>query len=648
VQTLAPRQPLSSSAYALRAAVADSAASLSGTVSGAQVTGTLSNVTVPGATPWVAASAATQAAASNTGYVANSPTLTAFTLPATPTVGDVVKVTSQGIGGFTVSPNAGQTIATAWIPREQPRYWYSVASSADGSKLVAVVGGLANLGLVNLGLIYTSTDSGFTWTARDSARVWISVASSADGIKLVAVEKNGHIYISTDSGQNWTARDSVRNWISVASSADGTKLVAVDDGGLIYASLDSGVSWSAREQPRNWWSVASSADGTKLVALVWPGQIYTSTDSGLTWFARDNARPWSSVASSADGTKLVAVVSGGYIYTSVDSGVTWTARESVRNWSSVASSADGSKLVAVVPGGQIFTSLDSGVTWTPQDSARSWYSVASSADGNKLVAGVNGGQIYTWNSIISGGQYATVELVYRGSGLWIRANQQGLGNVNVPPPGVVDFGSYARPMINLYGGGTYGIGVQPYTQYYRIDNLAGPGGFAWYMGGSFSGVADDPGGGITLMHLNRSGTLTTLGAVNPPSDRNIKEAFAQVDARSILAKVVDMPITSWAYKADPQVRHIGPMAQDFYAAFDVGTDEKHIATVDEGGVALAAIQGLYKIVQEKDAQLQSQAEEIADLKKQSEKIGELEKQSAHLARLISQLEKANLLTTLSR
>jgi hypothetical protein len=249
-----------------------------------------------------------------------------------------------------------------------------------------------------------------------------------------------------------------------------------------------------------------------------------------------------------------------------------------------------------------------------------------------------------------------VELVFSGSGLWIPVNQQSLGNVNVPPPGVVDFGSYARQMINLYGGGTYGIGVQPYTQYYRIDNLAGPGGFAWYKGGSFSGVAADPGtGGTRLMQLDRSGNLTTAGTVNGASDRTIKEAFSQVDARSILDKVVDLPITNWAFKADPQVRHIGPMAQDFYAAFGVGTDEKHIATVDEGGVALAAIQGLYKIVQEKDAQLQAQAsqlkaqaEEIADLKKQGEKIAELEQQSARLARLISQMEKANLLSTVSR
>ena len=56
-----------------------------------------------------------------------------------------------------------------------------------------------------------------------------------------------------------------------------------------------------------------------------------------------------------------------------------------------------------------------------------------------------------------------------------------------------------------------------------------------------------------------------------------------------------MPITSWSYKAEkPSIRHIGPMAQDFYKAFGLGLDNEHITTIDEGGVALAAIQGLYR------------------------------------------------------
>jgi hypothetical protein len=79
----------------------------------------------------------------------------------------------------------------------------------------------------------------------------------------------------------------------------------------------------------------------------------------------------------------------------------------------------------------------------------------------------------------------------------------------------------------------------------------------------------------------------------PKSDRNVKRDFEPVDAESVLAGVLGLPIESWSYRADdPRVRHVGPMAQDFAAAFGVGDDDRHIHTVDASGVALAAIQAL--------------------------------------------------------
>jgi photosystem II stability/assembly factor-like uncharacterized protein len=418
---MSPRQPLQMSPYAYRAVVADNV-SPTATIAGSQVTGSIA-----GAAPWVAVSGPSQQAVSNTGYIVTGATPTTITLPPTPAVGDVVKVTSPGSGGFTLAPNAGQTITgninvtpITWIPRDSARGWVSVASSADGAKLVAANGGP--------GQIYTSIDSGVTWTPRDSTRAWISAASSADGTKLVAVVNGGQIYTSIDSGVTWTPRDSTRFWISAASSADGTKLVAAVESGLIYTSTDSGVTWTPRDSLRLWISVASSADGSKLVAAVVNGQIYTSTDSGVTWIARDSARGWQSVTSSADGTKLVAGDSSpGLIYTSTDSGLTWIPRDSVRIWWSVASSADGTKLVAGVDfGGLIYNSNDSGLTWAPRDSARNWSSVASSADGAKLVAVAFNGQIYTWaGTRYGGGQSSTIELVYAGAGQWTVVNQQG-------------------------------------------------------------------------------------------------------------------------------------------------------------------------------------------------------------------------------
>jgi hypothetical protein len=89
----------------------------------------------------------------------------------------------------------------------------------------------------------------------------------------------------------------------------------------------------------------------------------------------------------------------------------------------------------------------------------------------------------------------------------------------------------------------------------------------------------------------------------PTSDRNAKQNFTSVNPREVLAKVAALSITEWSYKTISDVRHIGPVAQDFYAAFGVGGDDKGISTVDADGVALAAIQGLNEKLGEKEAEL---------------------------------------------
>jgi hypothetical protein len=77
------------------------------------------------------------------------------------------------------------------------------------------------------------------------------------------------------------------------------------------------------------------------------------------------------------------------------------------------------------------------------------------------------------------------------------------------------------------------------------------------------------------------------------SDRNLKANVGSVDATDMLARVRELPISTWNYTSDdPSVRHIGPMAQDFAPLFGVGADDRHIHPVDGQGVALAAIQGL--------------------------------------------------------
>ncbi len=93
------------------------------------------------------------------------------------------------------------------------------------------------------------------------------------------------------------------------------------------------------------------------------------------------------------------------------------------------------------------------------------------------------------------------------------------------------------------------------------------------------------------MRLTDSGDLTVSTCVgcSPPSSRTVKEDFAPVDGRMVLARLDEIPITTWSYKKlEPGTRHIGPMAEDFYATFGLGGD-KAISANDLAAVALAAI-----------------------------------------------------------
>ena len=130
---------------------------------------------------------------------------------------------------------------------------------------------------------------------------------------------------------------------------------------------------------------------------------------------------------------------------------------------------------------------------------------------------------------------------------------------------------------------------------------------------SNSGYVDvrNTGGSQTITLTGSTGAITcsnvTANGVLLTSDRNAKENFTALDTKILLAKVAAMPVTEWNYKTDSgAVQHIGPMAQDFHAAFGLdGADDRHISVVDEGGVALAAIQGLNQKLEEKDAEIQN-------------------------------------------
>jgi len=111
-------------------------------------------------------------------------------------------------------------------------------------------------------------------------------------------------------------------------------------------------------------------------------------------------------------------------------------------------------------------------------------------------------------------------------------------------------------------------------------------------------------GSGVLIGTSTGAYLSSGGAWTNASDRNAKANFTPVNEGEVLACLAEIPIATWNYQSqDPSIRHIGPMAQDFYTAFGVGEDDTHISTLDADGVALAAIQGLYQLVQEQEARI---------------------------------------------
>lgn len=91
------------------------------------------------------------------------------------------------------------------------------------------------------------------------------------------------------------------------------------------------------------------------------------------------------------------------------------------------------------------------------------------------------------------------------------------------------------------------------------------------------------------------------------SDRNAKENFKPIDPRDVLRKVAALPVTTWNYKKEAQdVVHMGPTAQDFSEAFGLnGGVNTVISSIDEAGVAIAAIQGLHAELADKAAEIQA-------------------------------------------
>lgn len=152
------------------------------------------------------------------------------------------------------------------------------------------------------------------------------------------------------------------------------------------------------------------------------------------------------------------------------------------------------------------------------------------------------------------------------------------GSLGMPCPGTFGVGGCAESGIGVVGMAMANDAIlgQSYSPNHAgIVGVNQHGGFAAYF---------EAGSAVCSFKSGTTGWTCS-------SDKTLKENFQAVDTEKVLEAVVNLPVTTWNVKGS-KVRQIGPSAQDFYAAFQLGEGDKSINTTDAQGVALAAIQGL--------------------------------------------------------
>jgi hypothetical protein len=213
---------------------------------------------------------------------------------------------------------------------------------------------------------------------------------------------------------------------------------------------------------------------------------------------------------------------------------------------------------------------------------------------NAFYATIGGG---FWNTIQTNASYATIGGGYGNSATNTHATVAGGAGNLAGGVGSFPAGQNAKA---IHDGALVWCDNSFLALYSTNANsvtMRGAGGYRLFSNsGTTAGVYLAPGGG----------SWTSM------SDRHAKENLRAVNAQAVLAKVATLPLSTWNYTSQaPSIRHLGPMAQDFAAAFGVGETDTGISTVDADGVALAAIQGLNQKLEEKSATLEK---EVAELK----------------------------------
>jgi hypothetical protein len=185
-------------------------------------------------------------------------------------------------------------------------------------------------------------------------------------------------------------------------------------------------------------------------------------------------------------------------------------------------------------------------------------------------------------------------------------------------------------------------------------NAANPGAFVWsgFDGGTncpspsstAAGqfIAAAPGGVLFYSNTALTAGVTLASGGNSwtmVSDRHAKRNFQAVGGEDLLAKLNRIPMSVWSYKSqNSSILHLGPMAQDFYAAFHLGETDKGIDEIDGQGVALAGVQALYRLGLEADSQIRALAAHNRKLTEEVERLKKVETEMATLEARLARLE----------
>ena len=378
-------------------------------------------------------------------------------------------------------------------------------------------------------------------------------------------------------------------------------------------------------------NTASSPDGSSTVSGGY--QNIASGDSSAVGGGAGNSatNSYSTVAGGdlniAGGPDGYATVGGGYA--NMASGDDSTVGGGQSNTASVSGATVGGGDGNIASGGNTaiaggyFNTASGNAATVPGGSGNVASGTASFAAGHEAMA-VNDGS-FVWSDY-SGGSFSSTAVN--------QFSVSAAGGVVLAGDVAMVGGARSYHNFSLSGGNAFGYlyGSFPaladgihlgYNYYYdnsgngHVSNTGGATsrltagyGFVGIYIGAVNGAPS------TQRLLANSSGVTVNGTFNNSSDRNLKQDFAAISPALMLEKVGQLPITEWSYKEDPTTRHVGPVAQDFYSVFNIGTDDKHIAPIDEGGVALAAIQGLSQKLEQKET-------EITELKARLEKLEQL-------------------------